>query len=257
MRSTCAAPNTANGWSIRIHAGTDGRDLRRRYHARHGGRQPRLGRGGFPRPVFHGDTLHIETEVISCATRNRDPIRASSRSCTVPTTAQRTRASWQTHRTAAQAARPMNVLRSLLFIPGDSEKKARQRRSAGADALVWISKIPCCLKQRHARADWRPRSEGPAEGGAPDGALGPHQFSGLDACAGRSVGGRRGRPRRRDAPKAEGPRTLPDCPSIWTRWRRSGSCRRIDARAAGGDQTAAAPFNLAGTRPRVCLDSLD
>ena len=36
----------------------------------------------FPKPVFHGDTLHVETEVLELRRANRGLAKASSRSCT-------------------------------------------------------------------------------------------------------------------------------------------------------------------------------
>ena len=40
----------------------------------------------FPHPVFHGDTIRVETEVCRCANRNRSPTAASSNSSTAPST---------------------------------------------------------------------------------------------------------------------------------------------------------------------------
>ena len=45
----------------------------------------------FPKPVFHGDTLHVTTEVLAKRESRRGPMPASSSSCTRPTTSA---ASW-------------------------------------------------------------------------------------------------------------------------------------------------------------------
>ena len=46
----------------------------------------------FPKPVFHGDTIHVTTEVLTLARdASRGPTPASSSSCTRPSTSA---ASW-------------------------------------------------------------------------------------------------------------------------------------------------------------------
>ena len=103
----------------------------------------------FPKPVFHGDTLHVESEVLELRESKSRPDQRHR--CLRPPRHQsegRDRGELQTHGADAEEAhastgsaqrdersRPM-ILRSLLFVPADSEKKLAKARAVPADALI-------------------------------------------------------------------------------------------------------------------------
>ncbi len=91
----------------------------------------------FPKPVFHGDTLHVETEVLELRESKSRPAngiviflhRAIN---------QRDEIVAQCKRSALMLKKTVVVmiLRSLLFVPADSEKKLAKSKSSPADALI-------------------------------------------------------------------------------------------------------------------------
>ena len=91
----------------------------------------------FPKPVFHGDTLRVETEVIEL---RESQVAAGPRHRHVPASrlqsAQRARRVLQAQRRCSARRRRTVMLRSLLFVPGDSEKKLAKADGTGADALI-------------------------------------------------------------------------------------------------------------------------
>ena len=90
----------------------------------------------FPNPVFHGDTIRVETEVLSV---REFEIEAGSRH-------RRIRASrLQPERGAGGPLHPpgddeeedgFGLMRSLLFVPGDSERKLEKGFSSEADVVI-------------------------------------------------------------------------------------------------------------------------
>ena len=89
----------------------------------------------FPKPVFAGDTIHAETTVIALRELEVAPdagdrdLRAQGNE-----PAQRGGLLLPTRRADAEEA-PMK-LRSLLFVPGNSERKFAKAQASGADALI-------------------------------------------------------------------------------------------------------------------------
>ena len=105
----------------------------------------------FPRPVFHGDTLHATTKVISLresksrpqagivefehhALNQNDEIVGS---CRAP-------------RLHAQVAR---LMRSMLFVPGDSPRKFEKASKSKASALILDLEDSVCPTRRTRHAD--------------------------------------------------------------------------------------------------------
>ena len=114
-----------------VHAGTDDRHFGAA-RRRSGTTVANLGMDEvrFPKPVFHGDTLHVESEVLELREVKSRP---AERHRAVPAPrhqpARRDRRAMQAQRADAEEARM--ILRSFLFVPADSEKKlakARNRR---------------------------------------------------------------------------------------------------------------------------------
>ena len=91
----------------------------------------------FPKPVFHGDTLHVTTEVLI---QSRDEVAARRRHRRVPAQglqpARRAGRRMPAPGHDAQEAEGLTQMRSLLFIPGDDEKKLGKGVASGADALI-------------------------------------------------------------------------------------------------------------------------
>ena len=93
----------------------------------------------FPKPVFVGDTLRIETEVDGAAPE-RLPAQRRHRHVHPPRlqSARRGSGQLQASRAAAEAghASAGMIPRSWLFVPGDSERKLARALDAGADAVI-------------------------------------------------------------------------------------------------------------------------
>ena len=87
----------------------------------------------FPKPVFHGDTLHFTTEVL---TKRETQVAPRRRHCRVPAQGVqpegRDGRRMQAPGDDAQAAEGVKPMRSLLFIPGRRREEARQGRRAPA-----------------------------------------------------------------------------------------------------------------------------
>ena len=91
----------------------------------------------FPKPLFHGDTVRVETEVIELReSRSRPDQGIVTFEHRALQSAQRTRRAMQAIGPAAPAAGRRMNLRSWLFIPGDSEKKLGKADASGADVLI-------------------------------------------------------------------------------------------------------------------------
>ena len=91
----------------------------------------------FPKPVFHGDTLHVTTEVLS---KRETPLASGRGHRRVPAQglqpARRAGGRMPAPGDDDEAAEGLTTMRSLLFVPADDEKKLGKGADTGADALI-------------------------------------------------------------------------------------------------------------------------
>ena len=114
---------------LAVHARPDDRHFGQRHHRRHDGRQSRHeGNVSFPHPVFHGDTIRVETTVISARESRSRPDRGivefehRAYNQHGDLVAKCTR--------QAMMMKKAGLMRSLLFVPGDFEQKLEKGLSA-------------------------------------------------------------------------------------------------------------------------------
>ena len=202
----------------------------------------------FPKPVFHGDTINVTTEVLS---KRETPLAARRRHRRVPAQglqpARRAGGRMPPPGHDAQAAEGLRPMRSLLFIPADDEKKLGKgagHRRRRADPRSGGRGQRCRARPPRARS---PRSTSPRRasararpllyvrinaldtdlweddvagiaGARPDGILLPKARSGEDvhklSDRAQPRGGARGRPERgRRASSRSSPRRRSRCSS--------------------------------------------